>query len=120
MKEKLPYFNRLLFIVCGLTALILATPASASPLFKKKKKVEKTETVSAYKRLTGRDSVAWNGVMNVISKDDTFYFEIPTRLLGRSFLVTNRLLKVPEELNESGVNKGINYENQVVSFHWNK
>ena len=86
---------------------MVASPAEAS-LFKKKKKVEKTETVSPYKKLTGRDSVAWNGVMNVISKDDTFYFEIPTRLLGRSFLVTNRLLKVPQELNESGVNKGIN------------
>ena len=111
--------KRLTFGICTLAALMVASPAEAS-LFKKKKKVEKTETVSAYKRLTGRDSVAWNGVMNVISKDDTFYFEIPTRLLGRSFLVTNRLLKVPEELNESGVNKGINYENQVVSFHWNK
>ena len=98
---------------------MVASPAEAS-LFKKKKKVEKTETVSPYKKLTGRDSVAWNGVMNVISKDDTFYFEIPTRLLGRSFLVTNRLLKVPQELNESGVNKGINYENQVIAFHWDK
>lgn len=111
--------KRLTFGICTLAALMVASPAEAS-LFKKKKKVEKTETVSPYKKLTGRDSVAWNGVMNVISKDDTFYFEIPTRLLGRSFLVTNRLLKVPEELNESGVNKGINYENQVVSFHWNK
>lgn len=111
--------KRLTFGICTLAALMVASPAEAS-LFKKKKKVEKTETVSAYKRLTGRDSVAWNGVMNVVTKGDTMYFEIPTRLLGRSFLVTNRLLKVPEELNESGVNKGINYENQVVSFHWNK
>ena len=119
MKMNDIFPKRLTFGICTLAALMVASPAEAS-LFKKKKKVEKTETVSPYKKLTGRDSVAWNGVMNVISKDDTFYFEIPTRLLGRSFLVTNRLLKVPEELNESGVNKGINYENQVVSFHWNK
>ena len=119
MKMNDIFPKRLTFGICTLAALMVASPAEAS-LFKKKKKVEKTETVSPYKKLTGRDSVAWNGVMNVISKDDTFYFEIPTRLLGRSFLVTNRLLKVPQELNESGVNKGINYENQVVSFHWNK
>ena len=118
--KKLTYSNRLLFVVCGLTALILATPASASPLFKKKKKVENVESVSPYKKLTGRDSVAWNGVLNVVMKGDTTYFEIPASLLGRSFLVTNRLLKVPEELNESGVNKGINYENQVIAFHWDK
>lgn len=109
-----------MFGICALAAVfILATPAEAA-LFKKKKKVEKTETVSPYKKLTGRDSVAWSGVMNVVTKGDTLYFEIPTRLLGRSFLVTNRLLKVPKELNESGVSKGINYENQVVSFHWDK
>lgn len=119
MKKNLTYSKRLL-LVCGLSALILATPAEARSLFKKKKKVEAVEPVSPYKRLTGRDSVAWNGVMNVVTKGDTIYFEIPASLLGRSFLVTNRLLKVPEELNESGVNKGINYENQVVAFHWDK
>ena len=119
MKKNLTYSKRLL-LVCGLSALMLATPAEARSLFKKKKKVETVEPVSPYKRLTGRDSVAWNGVMNVVTKGDTIYFEIPASLLGRSFLVTNRLLKVPEELNESGVNKGINYENQVVAFHWDK
>lgn len=127
MKKEFAYFQRLSIVAFWLTALMFSVSltASASPFFKKKKKktaetVEQTEPVSAYKRLTGRDSVAWNGVMNVVTKGDTIYFEIPTRLLGRSFLVTNRLLKVPQELNESGVNKGINYENQVVSFHWNK
>ena len=46
--------------------------------------------------------------------------EFPARLLGREFLVTNRLQKVPLELNEAGVNKGINYENQVVTFEWQR
>ena len=88
------------------------------PFSKKKKAVEKP--ISTYKRLTGRDSVEMKGVFNVIKKGDTIYYEIPTKLMGREFLVVNRLQQVPSELNESGVNKGINYENQTVRFEWNK
>ena len=61
-----------------------------------------------------------HGVFNVIKKGDTIYYEIPTKLMGREFLVVNRLQRVPSELNESGVNKGINYENQTVRFEWDK
>ncbi|MBR1469815.1 MAG: zinc-dependent metalloprotease [Prevotella sp.] len=113
--------NRLLLVACSLAFLISAAPASAFPLFKKKKKkTEQPAPVSDYKKITGRDSVAWNGVMNVVMKGDTVYLEIPAAVLGRAFLVTNRLQKVPQELNESGVNKGVNYESQVVSFQWDK
>lgn len=87
--------------------------------FGKKKKVE-AKPVSAYKRLTGRDSVEMQGVFNVIRRGDTIYYEIPARLMGRAFLVVNRLQQVPSELNESGVNKGINYENQTVRFEWDR
>ena len=85
---------------------------------KKKKQTEKP--VSSYKRLTGRDTVEIRGVFNVIKKGDTVYYEIPAQLMGRAFLVVNRLQKVPSELNESGVNKGVNYENQTIRFEWNK
>lgn len=88
-------------------------------IFKKKKK-EKKETVSDYKKLTGRDSVELKGLMNVIQKDGDFYLEIPRHLFGRAFLVSNKLLRVPKELNEAGVNRGVNYENQVIRFEWNK
>lgn len=84
-------------------------------LAKNRKKAEPKDSVASdYKKLTGRDSVALKGIANIIKKNGSFYLEFPTRLLGREFLVTNRLQKVPLELNEAGVNKGINYENQVV------
>ncbi len=88
-------------------------------VFGKKKKTE-TKVTSPYCRLTGSDSVVMKGVVNVIKKGDTLYFEIPEQLMGREFLVTNRLQQVPKELNESGVNKGINYENQSIRFEWDK
>ena len=89
--------------------------------FKKKQKTEEvTPPPSRYKVLTGRDSVSMQGVMNVIQKGDTVYLELPTDLLGRVFLVSNKLQQVPSELNESAANKGVNYENQMVRFEWEK
>lgn len=100
------------------TSMEMRAACQIWPFSKKKKKTEKP--ISTYKRLTGRDSVEMHGVFNVIKKGDTIYYEIPTKLMGREFLVVNRLQRVPSELNESGVNKGINYENQTVRFEWNK
>lgn len=88
--------------------------------FKKKSTVESPAPSSPYKKMTGRDSLAMSGVMNVIQKEDTVLLELPTRLLGKQFLVSNKLQQVPRELNESSANKGINYANQVVRFEWDK
>lgn len=119
-----------LFYIGGvcLFSIFMATgsiPASAHPgifplLAKNKKKTQEPQPASEYKKLTGRDSVALKGIANIIKKDGSFYLEFPTRLAGKAFLVTNRLQQVPEELNEAGVNKGINYENQVIVFEWDK
>ena len=86
----------------------------------KKAEDEKPAPPSAYKQLTGRDSLAMSGVMNVISKGDTVYLELPANLLGKPFLVSNKLQQVPAELNEASANKGINYANQMVRFEWDK
>ena len=87
--------------------------------FKKKKKPEQKPD-SEYKKLVGSDSVNVKGVMNVVKKDQDFYLEMPTKLMGRVFLVSNKLQRVPHELNEAGVNRGINYENQCIRFEWDK
>ena len=86
----------------------------------KKNKTETAPSPSRYKILTGRDSVQMHGVMNVIEKGDTILLELPVKLLGKPFLVSNKLQKVPSELNESAANKGVNYENQMVRFEWDK
>lgn len=68
-------------------------------LAKNRKKAEPKDSVASdYKKLTGRDSVALKGIANIIKKNGSFYLEFPARLLGREFLVTNRLQKVPLEL----------------------
>lgn len=112
------------FILILFSALLLGSLSiseSSASIFHKKKKVETpAPPPSKYKKLTGRDSTDWKGVMNVVKKGEDYYLEIPYRLANREFLVVNRLQRVPKELNESGVNKGINYESGMISFQWNK
>ena len=117
MKERLTIV--LSFILWGgVVNLYSITP---SFLFgKKRPKVEASQSKSKYQQITGRDTVAMEGVMNVIAKGDTVYLELPVKLLNRVFLVSNKLQQVTAELNEAGVNKGINYQNQCISFEWHR
>lgn len=107
-------YSRIFIALAAMT--MVSAPASA----RKKSKKQPEPQKSAYCTFTGRDSVKMSGVMNVIEKGDSVFLELPTSLLGREFLVVNRLQQVPKELNESGVNRGINYENQTIRFEWNK
>ena len=109
-----------LLVVLFFLSLVTTTNA-ALPLFgKKKAKKEIQENTSDYKKLTGRDSVEMQGVMNVIQKGDSVLLELPVNLLGRDFLVHNKLQQVPMELNDASANKGVNYENQMVRFEWDR
>ena len=56
----------------------------------------------------------------VYQKKNDYYFEVPTSLLGRDLLVVNKLQRVPAELNDAGVNRGVNYENQMICMEWDK
>ena len=110
-------------MLVAMCSLPLVTPANAATswLGKKKAKQEaKQDAPSEYKKLTGRDSVSLEGVMNVIEKGDSILLEMPVKLMGRTFLVHNKLLQVPSELNDASANKGINYESQMVSFEWDR
>lgn len=113
----------LLMLSAETSTWIAAEPLTAQMTFLKRKKkhqepVEKPR--SPYQKITGRDSVELNGVMNVFQHDKHYYLEFPASLQGRDFLVTNRLQRVQSELNEAGANKGINYEGQTISFEWSR
>ncbi|MCM1518273.1 MAG: zinc-dependent metalloprotease [Pseudoflavonifractor sp.] len=89
---------------------------------KKHKKHDEDTSVSTdsiggtYRSLTGEGSTVSDGLFKVIHKGDDYYYEIPLSLLGRDMLVVNKLVRVPKELNDAGVNKGINYDNQMIRF----
>lgn len=123
MAKQIHHKNRIVLASLSVAFVFSFTPATVQAgkfLFFGKKKQEIKKSPSAYQRFTGRDSVVMKGVMNVIAKGDTIYLELPTRLMGREFLITNKIQQVPQELNDAGVNKGVNYENQTIRFEWDK
>lgn len=95
---------------------MLTSTVSDASIFKKKKKENKEAAVSDYKKITGNDENKRQGLFNVYKKDKDWYFEIPHAEMDKDLLVVNRLLRVPKELNEAGVNRGINYQTQMVRF----
>lgn len=97
-------------------------PATGMGWFKKKKKKpekEEEKSKTDYEKLIEGSHVA-KGMFTIYQKKGDYYFEIPTALLGRDLLVVNKLQRVPSELNEAGVNKGVNYENQMLGIEWDK
>ena len=113
--------NRILLAtVAMLSAMGICESAFATDMHKENMPSTENNIVSKndsiYTKITGREHFECNSVVDVICKGDTFYVEMPVELMGRDFLVTNRLQKVQQELNEAGVNKGIVYQNQTLLF----
>ena len=119
----------------ALVTLTLATPSAgfaSSPsgddadrsfLFfgkKKNKKAqsdeESTPAKNDYDQLVDDAPYVSEGLFNVIRKGENYYFEIPRKHFGKAMLVVNKFVKVPAELNDASVNRGLNYANQLVSF----
>jgi hypothetical protein len=90
------------------------TPVAAVDTATKKK--PDTKGLKPYKEVITADAVSKDGLFKVHRVKSECYFEIPLKLLGRQLLVVNKLSKVPEQLNDAGVNKGMNYANMVISF----
>ncbi len=88
----------------------------------KKAKEDKTEKDSTstkaknYNDLLKKGSYK-KGMFNTIQVKTDVYFEIPDSLLDRQFLIVNKLSQVPLQVNEAGINKGMNYENKLITFH---
>ena len=98
-----------------------STEAKVFP-WKKNKKKETTEEVSKtdFEKIASESNMVSRGMFNVYAQDGKYYFEIPVSLLQRDMLVVNKLQRVPFELNDAGVNRGTNYETQMIRFEWNK
>ena len=98
-----------------------STEAKVFP-WKKNKKKETTEEVSKtdFEKIASESNLVSRGMFNVYTQDGKYYFEIPVSLLQRDMLVVNKLQRVPFELNDAGVNRGTNYETQMIRFEWNK
>nr|WP_246034316.1 zinc-dependent metalloprotease [Empedobacter tilapiae] len=88
----------------------------------KDKTEKKDSTVTKVKKIDEliKKGTYKKGLFNTIQVKTDIYFEIPDSLFGRQFLVVNKLSQVPMQVNEAGLNKGMNYENKVISFYHDK
>ena len=92
--------------------------------WKKSKKIEQKKdsaivSTNAYAKII-KGSKTLKGMFNVFQNKNDYYFEIPVKLLNKDMLVVNKLQQVPSELNDAGVNRGINYQNQMIRFEIDK
>lgn len=71
---------------------------------------------NSYEKIVTDTATVAKGMFSVIRNGDDYYFEMPRDLLGRDMLVVNKLVRVPKELNDAGVNRGINLSNRMVRF----
>lgn len=114
---------RLLFSLTALFLLSLSmennVSASSESFSKKKNNVKQEAVKTDYEKLRSGAEVS-EGLFTVLKKENNYYYEIPIRLLGKDFLIVNKLVRVPSELNEAGVNKGVNYENQMIRMELDK
>lgn len=112
-------------------ALYLSLAMSSAVVYGQKKEDKKAEkdktekkdsTVTKVKKIDEliKKGTYKKGLFNTIQVKTDIYFEIPDSLFGRQFLVVNKLSQVPMEVNEAGLNKGMNYENKVISFYHDK
>jgi len=122
MKEKSFLHNLITFCIF----LLLLSPLAVHSQKKKKDKkeaateIKKDSTDSKkgkkYDDLVKKGSVK-KGLFNIIQVKTDVYFEIQDSLFKREFLVVNKLSQVPFQVNEAGLNRGMNYENKIISFY---
>ncbi|MEK6451474.1 MULTISPECIES: zinc-dependent metalloprotease [Myroides] len=110
-----------LLLSCGLSqaTYALAPKKKATPKAEKEVTKEKDSTDSKknnYADLLKKGTYK-KGMFNTIQVKTDVYFEIPDSLLNRQFLIVNKLSQVPLEVNDAGANKGMNYENKLITFH---
>ncbi|MGL5771859.1 MAG: zinc-dependent metalloprotease [Bacteroidales bacterium] len=106
----------------SLTLSLSTLPVSAQRgLFAKRKKIDQVESKNETdydKALKGATSQ--EGMFKIHKVKGDYYFEIPDSLLGRDILIVNKVSGVPFDLNDAGLNKGMNYENKLIRFHLDK
>ncbi|MCD0465731.1 zinc-dependent metalloprotease [Flavobacterium sp. ENC] len=116
-------------ILCNLkviVALVLFLLGPISVFSQKNKKKENTTEIEKdstsskkgkkYNDLVKKGTVK-KGLFNIIQVKTDVYFEIQDSLFEREFLVVNKLSQVPFQVNDFGYNKGMNYENKVITFY---
>lgn len=129
-KKPLKFVSIVLFLIlCGANIYAQIPKKQTKPVVKKtltdslKKKTDsdttKSKSMKSYADLL-KKATTINGLFKVHQVESDYYFEVPLNLMNKDFLLVNKISSVPLALNESGLNKGMNFENKVIRFSRNK
>ncbi|UII28194.1 zinc-dependent metalloprotease [Fulvivirga maritima] len=112
-------FKKLALSIVCFVGIYVFFPLHAQDKKDEEKKVEKDSTdtsgLKSYDELL-KDADLQTGLFNIINQKEDYYFEIPDSLFNREFLIVSKISKVPFQLNEAGLNKGMEFENKVIRF----
>lgn len=111
-------FTKLLMAPLVASLLLPLAGCKSAEISKRAKAKAEVSSPSPFQKITGQESVSASQahLFGIHEKEGKYYFDIPTNYLGRDMLIVNRILSVPGQLNEAGINKGINYENTLIRF----
>ena len=98
-------------------------PAKKDTVIVKEKEVVKTVVKDSlekekkdYNKLL-KGAITKHGLITIHKVKDDVYFELPANVLGKDLLLVNKISSVPAQINDAGINKGINYENKLLRFY---
>ena len=64
-----------------------------------------------------KGAVTKDGLFKIHTIKEKIYFEIPNEVLGKDLLIVNKISSVPAQINNAGINKGMNYESKLIRFY---
>lgn len=74
------------------------------------------DSLNDYDRIL-KDATVIHGLFTVINNEDDYYFQISDSLLGKDMLIVNKISSVGSELNDAGINRGMNFQNILLRFY---
>ena len=82
----------------------------------KKDSIASKSDITAYNDFI-KGAVTKDGLFKIHTIKEKIYFEIPNEVLGKDLLIVNKISSVPAQINNAGINKGMNYESKLIRFY---
>lgn len=83
-----------------------------------KKAKDSIKSKNSYEELIKKATSIKEGLFTIVQEKEKYYFKVHDSLFdNRDFLVVNKISNVPYQLNEAGLNAGMNFQNQLITFH---
>ena len=112
------------FILGAITLVALSLLSEPGYSLERRKKKHAKDTTEVSKPDTYGDLVKkariTEGMVKILTVGNDYYFEVADSLMGRDLLIVNKVSGVPYELNDAGLNRGMESNDKLVRFYKDK